>query len=213
MNSITIDSTQCISNLCEICAESCTDKGPFTPPPGHRHPYSTPYSLFFEPLRNKPIKFMEIGIFSGASILAWRRFFTKARIYGFDIDMAAMQNAKNMNLPDVILDRMDAGSTEDMNAVFEKYTADGELFDVVIDDALHEVEQQAVTIRNALKYVKQGGLLIIEDIFRDKDHSPYVALLEEMKDLISFSTFIVCDHQNRWSPGWNNDELLVIVRA
>ena len=156
---------------------------------------------------------MEIGIFCGSSILAWRRFFTKARIYGFDIDMAAMQNAKNMNLPDVILDRMDAGSTEDMNAVFEKYTTDGELFDVVIDDALHEVEQQAVTIRNALKYVKQGGLLIIEDIFRDKDHSQYVALLEEMKDLISFSTFIVCDHQNRWSPGWNNDELLVIVRS
>jgi len=213
MNTITIDSTHCLSDLCEICADSGTDKGPYTPPPGHRHPYSVPYSLLFEPLRNKPIKFMEIGIFSGASILAWRRFFTKARIYGFDVDMEAMENVKRMNLGGVILDRMDAASPESMNEVFEKYTTDGELFDVVIDDAVHEIPQQAVTIRNALKYVKQGGFLIIEDIYRDKDHAPYEELLREMKELISFSTFIVCDHANRWSPGWNNDELLVIVRA
>jgi len=34
-----------------------------------------------------------------------------------------------------------------------------------------------------------------------------------MKDLISFSTFIICDHKDRYSPGWDNDKILVIVRA
>jgi hypothetical protein len=33
-----------------------------------------------------------------------------------------------------------------------------------------------------------------------------------VQDLVSFHTFIVCDHQLRYSPGWNNDKLLVFVR-
>ena len=212
-NCITLDSTGCRTTLCDLCAKSGTDKSPFTRGGGHRHPYTTPYSLFFEPLKNKPIKFAEIGIFRGASIVVWRAFFTRARIYGFDIDMNVMQTVKDYNLPAVYLDYMDATKPDSMESVFQKYVSDGELFDVILDDALHNVEQQKVTIRTCLSKLKQGGLLIIEDIFRNQDHAPYVEVMTEMKDLISFSTFIICDHKDRYSPGWDNDKVLVIVRA
>jgi hypothetical protein len=61
--------------------------------------------------------------------------------------------------------------------------------------------------------LKQGGLLIVEDIFRERPIEPYEKVFEQVKDLVSFHTFIVCDHKNRYSPGWNNDKLLVFVRA
>jgi predicted O-methyltransferase YrrM len=190
-----------------------TDKSPFTKNGGHRHPYTTPYSLFFEPLRNKPIKFAEIGVFRGASILAWRMFFSRARIYGFDIDVDALTHIRNLDLPGVFIDEMDATKADSMESVFQRHMADGELFDVILDDALHNVSQQAVTIKTCMNKLKQGGLLIIEDIFRDQDHKPYIDAMAQVKSLISFSTFIVCDHKERYSPGWNNDKMLVIVRA
>jgi predicted O-methyltransferase YrrM len=212
-NLIVIDSTDCRTTLCNICASTGTDKSPFTMNNGHRHPYTTPYSLFFEPLKNKPIKFAEIGIFRGSSIVAWRTFFSRARIYGFDIDMEAMKYVRDLNLPGVYLDKMDATKTDSMESVFQRHMADGELFDVIIDDALHDVGQQAVTIRTCMSKLKQGGLLIIEDVFRNQDHADYLKVMEEVKELISFSTFILCEHAYRYSPGWDNDKMLVMVRA
>ena len=212
-NSITLDSTSCRTTLCNLCVQAGTDKSPYTPNGGHRHPSTAPYSLLFEPLRGKPIKFAEIGVYRGASILVWRAFFSRARIYGFDNDLASMENLRSKNLLGVTLDYMDACSPESMNSVFNKYMSDGELFDVILDDALHSAEQQAVTIKTCLGKLKQGGLLIIEDIFRDQPETPYIEAMTEMASLISFSTFIVCDHKDRYSPGWNNDKMLVIVRS
>jgi predicted O-methyltransferase YrrM len=124
-----------------------------------------------------------------------------------------MSTLKQMNYPGIFLDYVDATKADSMESVFQKYTSDGELFDVILDDALHNVGQQCITIQTCMSKLKQGGLLIIEDIFRDQDTQPYVDAMDSVKSLISFHTFIVCDHDSRYSPGWNNDKLLIIVRA
>ena len=211
MNSIVLDSTHCRSSLCQICAESGTDKSPYTPQ-GHRHPYTVPYSLLFEPLKNKPIKFCEIGVFRGASLIAWRRFFSKARIYGYDRDEPNLQSIASFGLPGLFLGLMDASQDADIKAKLETATQDGELFDVILDDASHDPPDQCAVIRTALPFLKPGGLLIVEDIFRERSTELYEALLPQIQHLISFHTFIVCDHALRYSPGWNNDKLLVFVR-
>lgn len=212
MNSITIDSTDCVTSLCTFCAESGTDKSPYTSG-GHRHPYTAPYTLLFEPMRNKPIKFAEIGVFRGASVLAWRRYFTRARIYGFDNDRPNLEFIASHNWPGVTLDLMDASKAESVQEKLKYHTQDGELFDVILDDASHNPDDQVEVIKTALHFLKQGGLLIVEDIFRERPIEPYEKVFEQVKDLVSFHTFIVCDHKNRYSPGWNNDKLLVFVRA
>jgi predicted O-methyltransferase YrrM len=211
MNSITIDSTECRTTLCRICAESGTDKCPYNLH-GHRHPYTAPYSLFFEPLKHRPIKFAEIGVFRGASVRAWREFFSKARIYGYDRDVPNLQFIQTQNFPNVFLDIMDASSQESIQQKLQEATQDGELFDVILDDASHDPVDQCAVIRTALPFLKQGGLLIIEDIFRERPIKPYEEALRDVQELISFHTFIVCDHTLRYSPGWNNDKLLVFVR-
>ncbi len=212
MNSITLDSSDCISNLCVIAAESGTDKSPLTAQ-GHRHPYTTPYSLLFEPLRKKQIKFAEIGVFRGASVLAWRRYFERARIYGFDNDIPNLNFIQNQNWPGVYLKDMDASNPQSIHENLKHFTQDGELFDVILDDASHCVDHQVEVIRTAIHFVKQGGFLIVEDIFRDASQEKYQQVFQEIKDLVSFHTFIVCDHRNRFSGTWNNDKLLVMVRA
>ena len=40
----------------------------------------------------------------------------------------------------------------------------------------------------------------------------YEEAFVEVQDLVSFHTFIVCDHALRYSPGWNNDKLLFLVK-
>lgn len=212
MNSLVLDSSDCVSDLCLICAGTGTDKTPYCNG-GHRHPYTVPYTLLFEPLRKKPIKFAEIGVFRGASLLAWRRYFEKARIYGFDNDGANLNFIASHAWPEVYVDIMDASKAESIQTQLSKYIQDGELYDVILDDASHNPEHQVEVIRTALPLLKQGGLLIVEDIFREGNTQPYEHVFQEIKHLVSFHTFIVCDHKNRYSPGWNNDKLLVFVKG
>ena len=214
MNSITIDSSECVSELCLICRNSGTDKTPYVLyEEGHRHPYTAPYSLLFETMRHKPIKFLEIGVYKGASLYAWRSYFEKARLYGFDVDKESM--AEIMTMPDVTLDVVDASIESELEAGLTKHTADGELFDVILDDASHSPDHHKLLIPIALKYLKQGGILIIEDIYRDPDQNTYLDVIKSMikQNLISFYSFIICDHEKRYSGHLNNDKLLVMVRS
>jgi len=211
-NSIVLDSTHAISELCVLCASSGTDKGVLRNDAGHRHPYTVPYALLLEPLRNKPIKFLELGVFRGASLVAWRQYLPKARIYGYDNDTAAL--AAIPPLSDVECSVVDVSVKESLVAALTRDTADGDLFDVILDDAAHNVDHQRILIEEGLQFVKPGGVLIIEDVFRERPESLYAPALETViaAGLLSFYTFIVCDHKDRWSPGWNNDKMLVLFR-
>ena len=213
MNSIIIDSSLCQTALCFLCSKAGTDKGPFTPGGGHRHPYTTPYSLFFEPLRHKNIKFAEVGVHHGASMRVWRAFFSQARLYGFDNDEKNVMYIDSMKLPNSTLDLMDGSKKESIVEGFSKHSGDGELFDVIIDDASHSPEDQAMMIRSALPFLKQGGLLIVEDIFRSTNEEEYTKELKDILPLCSAYYFVMCEHKERWSPGWDNDKLLVLVKG
>lgn len=211
MNSISIDSTLCRTTLCQMCAQAGTDKTPYAIQ-GHRHPYTAPYSLLFEPLKHKPIKFAEVGIFQGASLKVWSHFFTNAKIFGYDRDPNFLAYIQSQNYPNVFLGLMDAGDSQSIQEKFEQATNDGELFDVIIDDASHAVEHQCTMIRTALPFLKKGGLLIIEDINRDNPVKEFEEAFQTIKHLTSFHTFIRCDHALRYSPGWDNDKILLLVR-
>lgn len=213
MNTITIDSTGYMADLCLYCKITGTDKGPYTANGGHRHPYTAPYSLFFEPLRHKPIKLVEIGVFRGASITVWRNFFSKARIFGFDRDINFLAEIQSRNMEGVYLNMMDSSNEESIKNGLNGFCQDGELYDVIMDDASHSIGDQCLTIKVGLPYLKQGGLLIVEDIFREASEEQFEKVFEEVKGMVSFYTFIVCDHKERYSPGWNNDKMLVLVRA
>jgi hypothetical protein len=56
---------------------------------------------------------------------------------------------------------------------------------------------------------------VIEDIFRNEDEDKYVEYLADttiLKDAAA-AYFVHCEHKDRWSPDWDNDKLLVLIKG
>lgn len=207
---IVIDTTQSITELCRIGQYFGTDKSPYNRVPGgHRHPYTSVYSMLLSPLRNKPIQFAEIGIAYGASVGMWSNFFTNARLCFFDRDENFIKRIRQEN-GNPYLGLMDVAVDGDVTRALTD--ASGQ-FDVILDDSSHDFNHQIRIAKEAFPFVKPGGYLLIEDVFRTRNGIDYEVALEEILEQCSMAYFAVCNHEERYSPGWNNDKILVLIKA
>jgi uncharacterized membrane protein len=41
----------------------------------------------------------------------------------------------------------------------------------------------------------------------------YEDALADVMDKVNTAYFVICNHDERYSPGWNNDKILVLVKA
>lgn len=110
------------------------------------------YNEVLNPLKEKSIKLLEIGVQHGGSMRLWRDFFIDGEIWGIDI-----------KLPDVVIQGVnllerDAYSQETLDMFEDNY------FDIIIDDGPHTVESQVYCIKHWSSKLKVGGRLIVEDI-------------------------------------------------
>jgi cephalosporin hydroxylase len=87
------------------------------------------------------------------------------------------------------------------------------IYDVILDDSSHEYDHQIRIIKEALPSVKSGGYMIVEDVFRNIPESDFVRDLQDVLPACSEAYFVVCNHEERYSPGWNNDKILVLVKS
>ena len=60
--------------------------------------------------------------------------------------------------------------------------------------------------------MNSGGILIIEDIFRNEDETRYLESLQSVKDYYSDMFFIETEHVLKYSPEWNNDKLMILIK-
>jgi hypothetical protein len=210
IQSITVDSSKAETHLCYLGGVNKTDKSPYNDA-GHRHPYTAVYSLFLSRFRFQPVRFVEIGIAGGNSILMWRTYFTHKDtwIFGFDRDTNFIQHMLSFGLPGVLGGEMDVYKEE---SIRKGLAATGGDLDILLDDSIHTVEEQIRVIKVGLPFVKSGGLIIIEDIFRDTPEERYETGLADVLDEFSLVMFVTTEHENKYSPGWNNDKLLFLVK-
>jgi glycosyltransferase involved in cell wall biosynthesis len=211
IKSTTIDSTGSITNLCKIAMNFNSDKCPYSQntTSGHRHPYTPIYNDLFSPLRDEEINIAEIGIEQNDSINIWRRYFPLAKIYGFEYNQDYIDNAKSQNLMDVYYEDMDIQDEKSIRTSLQKV---GIKYNIIIEDSTHIFEDQIRFIKNSIDYLKEDGILVVEDIFRNRSEEDYIRELKEVEKYFSTITFITAEHENRHSPGWDNDKLLVLVR-
>ena len=203
-----LDSTSAPTDLCLLGARCGADKSPYNSS-GHRHPYTGLYSILLATSRHKPIHFGEIGVAMGASVHLWRHYFPEARLDFFDRDQNFLNHSAQFGYPNTFFHRMDVNSSE---SIRNALTESGGLFDVLLDDSSHNVQDQTKIVAAALPFLKSGGLLLIEDVFRNETDKAYLDILEPVKDQISFFAFFLTEHQNKYSPGWDNDKVLMIVK-
>ena len=213
---LVVDSTGTYTELCELGKLCVTDKSPYVEhPDAHRHPYTAVYAALFAPLKNKEIRFAEIGVASGSSVVMWWNYFTKAQVYAFDRDENFLKNVKAMNFPerDPYLGLIDVRVDGDIKRAFDKASNSScDLFDVILDDSSHDYADQIRIVKESWEFVKPGGYMIVEDVYRRIAESDFEQDLDDILKECANAYFIVCNHEERYSPGWNNDKILVLVK-
>lgn len=211
INSLIIDSTNSKTDLCFLGEKYPTDKSPYAfkeDMGAHKHPYTAVYDFIFSTIRFKENKIAEIGILNNKSMLCWRDYFPKSELFGFDFANNLLTEALEDNVENAHYDFMDIKQENSINSGLEKYGP----FDIIIEDSTHQFEDQIRFVNIAYKYIKPGGILIVEDIFRSADEQRYCDELENVSKYFSTITFVLTEHKLRYSPGWNNDKLLFLIR-
>jgi hypothetical protein len=215
INSIIIDSSKSKTDLCELGTKYPTDKSPYNTlnkvtkhGSGHRHPYTAVYDFLFSTMRYRNIKLAEIGVLDNMSMLCWREYFPNADLFGFDFSLRFIEEGRNLKLEKTLYDFMDVKKPESIDESLNKYGK----YDIIIEDSTHEFNDQIRVCNVAHKYLNPGGVLVIEDIFRNIDEDNYKNYLSDIMKYYSTVTFIVTEHDLKYSPNWDNDKLLILVR-
>jgi hypothetical protein len=132
------------------------------------HNYTRQYDTLLSEFRDKPIKYLEIGVFNGGSIKAIRETFKNSTcIVGLDIDSRCknFQDVEN----NVFVEIGDATDASFINSVTQKYGT----FDIILDDGSHTNKDVIKTFELLFPLLNDNGLYIVEDTICYKLH-PYV---------------------------------------
>lgn len=140
--------------------------------------YTSVYHTLFNPLRDQPITFLEIGIGTmiqgvhssmvgyarenykpGGSLRAWRDYFPKGTIYGADVQPDT-QFIDEPRITTYLCDSTDPAQVADFIAKLDNVK-----FDIIIDDGSHIDSNQLKTLANFYPHVKENGIYIVEDIY------------------------------------------------
>ena len=120
------------------------------------------YDDLFKKYQNKPITFVEIGIFSGGSLFMWKNFFgKKARIIGIELN----PDAKRFEKYGFEIFIGDQSNEKFWDNFFKKV---GKV-DVVLDDGGHTNYQQTITSNKCIPMIKDDGMMVVEDV-----HTSYI---------------------------------------
>lgn len=140
-----------LSRLAEIYK---TDKG-------WKHNYMPVYQQWFEPLRHKPVRLLEIGVGGydkplqgGDSLRVWKSYFRKGSITGIDIyDKSALAEERI---------HIYKGDQADEKFLREVSGKEGP-FDIVIDDGSHIQSHIIKSYEVLFPLLSAGGIYVIED--------------------------------------------------
>jgi len=200
--SMFLDSTNCVTDLCRLGAQFRTDKSPFNSGGKTllaRKGFTAFYSMMFAGIRNKEINFCELGIEDGGSVQMWEHYFTNANLFAFELDKDKIEKSKKLTNKTTFLET-DVDSKEILH---QSFLNTGVMFDIIIDDSTHHYDHQHNIIKVAPTYLKSGGILIIEDVYRTDSEDRFDSAINE--DDFIFNCFITCHHNNR--SGHDNDRL------
>ena len=123
----------------------------------HSH-YLRNYEECFQPLWNKEIRLLELGIYKGGSLLLWRDYFEKGLIVGLDVQPVEIEDSTGRV-------RTYQGMQQDtdlLDRIGRETAPHG--FDVIIDDCSHIGELTRISFWHLFdNHLKSGGIYVIED--------------------------------------------------
>ena len=117
--------------------------------------YLRHYERIFSHLRDEEFNFIEIGVFQGASVRMWERFFSRAKIIGVDIDPGCRRHASDR----VAIEIGSQNDPEFLHQLATRYPPR-----VIIDDGSHKSYDVIFTFARLFPVLEPGGIYVIEDL-------------------------------------------------
>ena len=175
-----------MTNLCNIMKSNGSDKGL------DWHNYTLLYDHLFKDDVDNFENVFELGLGTqntsyqsfmktgqgynpGASQRGWREYFTKANIWGADID------------PDILFDddriqcfQVDQTDPDSIAKLWNNFDSDTK-FDLILDDGLHTLLGAKVFFENSIHKLTDNGVYIIEDV-QGHQEDMYVNYFEQVSD-------------------------------
>jgi SAM-dependent methyltransferase len=209
INTLKIEGSEFVSDLCKLGRAFNTDKSSFNSK-AHRHSYTYFYDILFSRLRSKNFNFAEIGIYKNNSFKMFRKYFSKAKLYGFDFEQKYIDKAKKHKLKNTFYSHIDV---RDSKSIVKNLSKFNKKFKIIIDDSTHTFDDQINVIKNCINFLETGGILIIEDIFHHKNlDMKYYKSIGFHKKYFKNIFMVECNHINKFSSTQNNDKLLVLIK-
>ena len=173
------------------------------------HTYGSYYSKLFDHCRDNISLVFECGIGTnhsklassmgifgkpGASLKAWRDYFSNALIYGADIDKKILFQEERICT--LYLNQENKNDIEFMWSQINKSN-----FDLMVDDGLHTFKAAINLFENSIQYLKSNGIYIIEDIA----NSDLLKFKNYFDQKLSFYNYnLVVMHKQKYKKGNNN---------
>ena len=156
------------------------------------------YERLFAPLKmagllkNEPIKYLEVGIYKGGSMLWAKDYFNHySTIIGIDKNLIE-------GLPETLTfyayeaDQNDSKMLAEIADWHGQDENDKKAFDLIIDDGCHFAKETENTFNALWPFVAPGGIYIIEDwsaFFDHKDKEQYAGMPELISKLMTNKTY------------------------
>ena len=148
--------------------------------------YFDVYECLFREYRNKPITFVEVGIYGGGSLYMWKKYFhPKSKIIGIDLNPESKKYSKNGY--DIYIG--DQEKPEFWKKFFKKV---GKV-DVILDDGGHTDAQQIQTLISSIRNINKNGKIVIEDThasylteFGNPSETSFVNYSKKITDIINY---------------------------
>jgi len=116
------------------------------------------YDRHFATWKGQPIRFGEVGVWSGGSLLMWPAVLgASCHVYGMDIHNDAVQFQDDRTTITIL----DQGRTDLWTIFFHQVTP---YVDILVDDGGHTPFLMMTTTRSVWPHLSPGGVLAIEDI-------------------------------------------------
>jgi len=150
------------SSLDKLFSHYGTDKSEYSKDKKYRnHGFSKYYEKHLSFLKNKKIKILEIGSFSGASAAAFSKYFSNSEIYCLDINISNFKYYSKK----IHVFGLDSSNSEMVTKFLKKINLKEtfKYFDIIIDDGSHKQSDQLNALNHFYEYLIEGGFYVIED--------------------------------------------------
>jgi len=145
-------------NIGDLLLSYQTDKNRGKTIEKNGHYYGDSYQRIFSNFDiNSKLNILEVGVQKGGSLLAWKDYFKNANVVGIDIVDDRLNEYKRDDVSFIL---------SDINNLDVKNNPliSGKLFDIIIDDGSHYLQDVIFFLENYIDQLNINGYFIIEDV-------------------------------------------------